>query len=63
MDTESLRSQVAELEAQLEEKENVAYKAAELGKKLLESNQELQNQLDETTKSYSERIEVSRTLF
>ena len=59
MAVESLRSRVAQLEAELTEKEKDVYTAAELGKKLLESNQELQSQLDENTKEYSERIEVS----
>ena len=56
---ESLRSRVAQLESELTEREKDVYTAAELGKKLLESNQELQSQLDENTKEYSERIEVS----
>ena len=55
---ESLRSHVAQLETELREKEKDVYTAAELGKKLLESNQELQSQLDENTKEYAERIEV-----
>ena len=59
METESLRSRIALLESELREKEKDVYTAAELGKKLLESNQELQSQLDENTKEYSERIEVS----
>ena len=59
METESLRSRISLLESELREKEKDVYTAAELGKKLLESNQELQSQLDENTKEYSERIEVS----
>ena len=56
---ESLRSRVAQLVSELKEKEKDVHTAAELGKKLLESNQELQSQLDENIKEYSERIEVS----
>jgi hypothetical protein len=59
MEVESLRSRVGQLECELREKEKDVYTAAELGKKLLESNQELQSQLEENTKEYSERIEVS----
>ena len=59
MEVESLRSHVAQLEAELREKEKDVYTAAELGKKLLESNQELQSQMDESSKEYAERIEVS----
>ena len=62
MEEESLRSLVAQLESELKEKEKDVHTAAELGKKLLDSNQELQNQLDENFKSYSERIEVLRQL-
>ena len=58
MEVESLRMQMAQLEAELKEKERDVHTAAELGKKLLESNQELQSQLDEEAKGYSERIEV-----
>ena len=58
MEVESLRSRVAQLESELKEKEKDVYTAAELGKKLLESNQELQSQLEDNTKEYSERIEV-----
>lgn len=57
-ETSSLRSLVAQLESELKEKDKDIHTAAEFGKKLLESNQELQNQLDENAKSYSERIEV-----
>ena len=60
---ESLRSRVAQLESELREKEKDVYTAAELGKKLLESNQELQSQLEDNTKEYSERIEVSRCTY
>ena len=58
MEAEGLRSLVAQLETELKEREKDAHTAAELGKKLLESNQELQTQLDENFKTYSERIEV-----
>lgn len=58
LETQSLRSRVAQLESELTEKEKDVFTAAELGKKLLESNQELQNQLEENTKEYSQRIEV-----
>ena len=63
MEVESLRSRVAQLESELREKEKDVYTAAELGKKLLESNQELQSQLEDNTKEYSERIEVSRCTY
>ena len=58
MEVQNLRMQIAELEAELKEKERDVHTAAELGKKLLESNQELQSQLEEEAKGYSERIEV-----
>ena len=58
MEVESLRSHLSQLESELREKEKDVFTAAELGKKLLESNQELQNQLEENTKEYSQRIEV-----
>ena len=62
MEVESLRSHVAQLESELREKEKDVYTAAELGKKLLESNQDLQSQLDENTKEYAERIEVLKSV-
>ena len=55
---DSLRTQVAQLEAELEDKQNDLYTAAELGKKLLDANQELQNQLEQNAKEYTEKIEV-----
>lgn len=58
MEVESLRSHLSQLESELREKEKDVFTAAELGKKLLESNQELQSQLEENTKEYSQRIEV-----
>lgn len=59
MEVESLRSLVAQLESELRDKKKDVHTAAELGKKLLESNQELESQLEENTKEYSQRIEVS----
>ena len=59
MEVENLRFRVSQLESELKEKEKDVHTAAELGKKLLESNQELQSQLDENIKEYSERIEVN----
>ena len=56
---ENLRCRISDLQFLLEEKEKDVHTAAELGKKLLESNQELHKQLDENTREYSERIEVS----
>ena len=58
LETQNLRSRVAQLESELTEKEKDVFTAAELGKKLLDSNQELQSQLEENTKEYSQRIEV-----
>lgn len=55
---DSLRMQVTQLETELEDKQNDLYTAAELGKKLLSANQELQSQLEETAREYTERIEV-----
>ena len=51
----------AELQAAnsfLEEKDRDLVMAAEFGKKLLETNQDLQNRSDQITKEYAERIEV-----
>ena len=54
-----LEGELLEARSFLEEKDRDLVMAAEFGKKLLETNQELQNRLDEITSEYSERVEVS----
>jgi len=44
---------------QLQQKENDLQLAAELGKALLEDNEKLKKQLEETVEEYSKKLEVS----
>ena len=55
-----LEGELQEARSFLEEKDRDLVMAAEFGKKLLDTNQELQNRLDEITSEYTERIEVSQ---
>lgn len=55
-----LQRRVSQLETELEEREQDLVTAAQLGNKLLDSNHELETRLEELTKEYSEKIEVSR---
>ena len=50
--------EVKQLRAALEEKEEYLTKAAQFGKQLLETNQELEQQLEDNTKVYYEKVEV-----
>lgn len=53
-----LELEVKQLRAILKEKEEMLVKAAQFGAQLLDTNKELEQQIEETTKSYIERIEV-----
>ena len=55
-----LEGELQEARSFLEEKDRDLVMAAEFGKKLLDTNEELQNRLDEITSEYTERIEVSQ---
>ncbi len=58
MELALLQRRVSQLEMELQEKDQDLVTAAQLGNKLLGSNQELQNRLEELTKEYSDKIEV-----
>ncbi|XP_064399645.1 protein Spindly-like [Halichondria panicea] len=53
----TLELEVKQLRAHLEEKEETLDKAAQFGRQLLETNKELEQQLEESTKTCYERIE------
>lgn len=53
-----VENELHEVRAQLEEKERDAREAAEFGQRLLETNHDLQNRLEEIGEEYAEKIEV-----
>ncbi len=60
MEVAILQRRVSELETELQEKDQDLFTAAQLGNKLLDSNQELETRLEELAKEYSEKIEVGQ---
>ena len=54
----SLESELQETRTLLQEKERDLITAAEFGKRLLDTNQELHTRLEELGKEYAEKIEV-----
>ena len=53
-----VENELHEVRAQLEEKERDAREAAEFGQRLLETNHDLQNRLEEIGEEYADKIEV-----
>lgn len=57
-----LESELQEMRTFLEEKDKNLVMAAEFGKRLLETNQDLETRMDDTVKEFSDRIEVGPLL-
>ncbi len=58
----TLELELKQLRAHLEDREEVLTQAAQFGRQLLETNKELEQQLEESTKSCYERIEASTSV-
>ena len=62
MEIKQLKNRIEDLVKELEEKENQVVLSAQFGKELLESNTELNHQLEEMQESCLMQVEVQNTV-